>query len=362
LLSGTDIEDPSLREGFAETTKQSLTRGVDLVALATLADIQELTDFNRSLVIEGLQQLTRTSRSGLQALYDVAGIIGKPVGVYEVGWVIGPRLNATGRLEHALDALRLLVVRNRDQAYELARKLNSLNFERQQITTQAVEQAIAVVDQTWNGDSPIVVASAEWHEGVIGLIAGRLVQQFNAPAIAISIGDDIAKGSARSIDGINVVELLRTSNELFENMGGHAAAAGFSIESSRVEELKSELDGISLQHYNTATRNEVFVDLELDPSFISYDLYKALSALEPHGVGNPRPTFYSKELRVIEKRVVGKGKDHLSLTFENNLRGIGFNLGEKLNDIGETAEVVYSIDKDDYRGNNSVQIKVKEIE
>ncbi len=344
-----------------EVTKQSILKGVDLVALATLADIQELTGFNRALVIEGLKQLTRTNRIGLQALYDVAGIFGKPIGVYEVGWVIGPRLNATGRLEHALDALRLLVVKNRDKAYEFARRLNSLNFKRQQITKKAVEQAMEIVNATWNRDSAVVVASPEWHEGVIGLIAGKLVQKFNAPAIAISIGDELAKGSARSIEGINIVELLRTQEELFMNVGGHAGAAGFSIQSDMVSELKERLGRVSLKEFGEEVSDEILVDLELGLEFMSWELYETLSKLEPFGMGNPRPLFFGENVRVLEKKTVGKNGDHLALTFENGIRGIGFGLGEKVSEIKDVANIVYTLDKDDFRGGNSIQLKIKNL-
>ncbi len=345
----------------SKVTKQSILKGVDLVALATLADIQELTGFNRALVVEGLKQLTRTNRIGLQALYDVAGIFGKPIGVYEVGWVIGPRLNATGRLEHALDALRLLVVKNRDKAYEFARRLNLLNFKRQQITKEAVEQAIEVVNATWNRDSAIVVASPEWHEGVIGLIAGKLVQQFNAPAIAISMGDELAKGSARSIEGINIVELLRTQEELFINVGGHAGAAGFSIQSDMVNKLKERLGKVSLKEFGEEVSDEILVDLELGLEFMSWELYEALSKLKPFGMGNPRPLFFGENVKVLEKKVVGKSGDHLALTFENGIRGIGFGLGEKVSEIKDVASIVYTLDKDDFRGGNSMQLKIKNL-
>ncbi|MCA9392439.1 single-stranded-DNA-specific exonuclease RecJ [candidate division WWE3 bacterium] len=340
----------------------NVRKGVDLAGMATLADIQQLTDFNRSLVIEGLKQLTHTHRLGLQALYDLAGIRGKEIGVYEVGFVIGPRINATGRLEHALDALRLLVVKNIAQAKHLAQKLNSLNYERQAMTKQAVDQAVQLVEDNWDHDSPIVVASSEWHEGIIGLIAGKLTERFKAPSMAITISDEGAKGSARSIEGINVVELLRTQEELFENVGGHAAAAGFSLSTENVDRLKAALSEIKLSQLPAfEAEAAVDADLELSPQYVNWDLYQVLAKLEPFGVGNPRPTFYAKGLRVVEKRVVGKTGDHLSLTFENNLRGIGFNLGEKLDELDEEVEIVYIIDKDDYRGGNNLQLKVKEI-
>lgn len=349
----------SIVEGQAAS---GLLSGVDLVALATLADIQPLTGFNRSLVKAGLEALSRTSRLGLLALYRIAGIADKTITPYEVGWVIAPRLNATGRLEHALDALRLLVVRNENQADALAQKLDQLNKERQSLTFSAVEQAITMVEASWNKTSPIIVAHAEWHEGVIGLIAGKLTEKYQVPSIAIAINETNAKGSARSIEGINIVTILRTCEHLFEGVGGHAAAAGFTLGARRVDELVSVISNHVLTNSAEVVDDATAVDLELDLNWVNYSLYEELAKLEPHGLGNPRPVFYSKGVEVVDKKVVGKTGDHLSLQFKNGLRGIGFGMGAKITELGDNVELVYTVDKDDFKGGTNVQVKVKQIE
>lgn len=365
ILHTHDLSGAGIAWLLAKTLNSTnLQQGVDLVALATLADIQPVIGFNRSLIKEGLGQLTATKRAGLQALYQVARIAGKPIGVYEVGWVIGPRLNATGRLDHAMDALRLLVVRNQDQAIELASKLDRLNQERQDMTQLAIDQALQMVDAYWDRQTPIIVAHQDWHEGIIGLIAGRLTERFKVPAIAIAVNDQSAKGSARSVKGINIIELLREYEHLLGGVGGHAEAAGFQITLESLPQFNEQIASIQLHdRYDISQTSGIQVDLELDLDWINWELYQLLAQFEPHGIGNPRPIFVSQAVSIIDYRLVGAQQQHLQMTFSNGLRGIGFGLGDKTSAIefGQPVDVVYTIDKDDYRGNNQVQLKVKQI-
>lgn len=355
--------------GIAWVLARSLTEGVvpeegiDLVALATLSDIQPVTGFNRSLVKYGLHQLTDTKRIGLQALYHTADIYGKSIGTYEVGWVIGPRINATGRLEHALDALRLLVARNRGQALDIAGRLESLNTQRQKITYQAVAQAKELVDAQWNGTGPIIVAHEAWHEGVIGLIAARLVEEYKSPAIAISSSNGVAKGSARSISGINIVDLLKQAEEFMDGVGGHEMAAGFSVSPGRLDELMTYISGIGLEKELEDSRGRPLqADVAMPIDLVSHDLFENLERFDPYGVGNPRPVFLSRGATLTETRVVGKNKDHLQITC-GDVRGIGFGIADRdeLLQPEGLVDVLYTIDRDDFRGGNNVQIKVKDI-
>lgn len=339
-------------------------QGADLVALATLADVQELVGYNRSLVVAGLAELTKHPRVGLQALYELAGIRGKKIGTYEVGWIIAPRMNATGRLEHALEALRLLVTQDRQQAASLARLLDKVNSQRQEYTTIAVEQALAMVGQEWNGTSPIVVAHPDWHEGVIGLVAGKLTERYRAPALAITKSEGGAKGSARSIDGVNIVELLRRGESLLDNFGGHAAAAGFSLPWEQVGALKELLGAIDLiQEFGLSTNRQIVVDLALCPDWIDWGLYESLAALEPHGMGNPKPVFASYGVSIGELKTVGKEGKHLKFVTDAGLNAIAFGMGDRMAELLEFSQVdlVYNIDQDTYRGGQAMQLKVKAI-
>lgn len=345
--------------------QQKALGGEDLVALATLADVQSLTGFNRHLVKQGLVTLSKHNRAGLRAVGQLAGIAGKPIGTYEVGWIIAPRLNATGRLEHALDALRLLVVRNDSQANDLATKLHELNLKRQEMTELATRQGIEMVNSSWNGKSPIIVYHPEWHEGIIGLIASRLVGRFNVPAIAMAAnGEEGVKGSARSVTGINVVNLLRESAELMMNVGGHDMAAGFSLKTDNVSTLMGQMNAIDLSsRFDLSQIGEKSADLMLNSDWINWELYELLESLSPHGVGNPRPLFASQGLVVESHRTVGKTGDHLKVTFANGLNAIGFGLGKHapLLQPGAKIDALYTIEKDDYRGGKYLQLKLNDI-
>ncbi|NTV30507.1 single-stranded-DNA-specific exonuclease RecJ [candidate division WWE3 bacterium] len=340
-------------------------QGVDLVALATLSDVQPLTGYNRNLVKSGLTDLSTHKRMGLRALCQLSGIPGKQIGTYEVGWVIGPRLNATGRLDHALDALRLLVVKNLDQADTLAQKLQDLNLKRQELTEVATQQAYEMVESRWNGNSPIIVFHPDWHEGVIGLIASRLVGKFKKPAIVMAPnGDEGVKGSARSIPGINVVEILRSASELMTTVGGHEMAAGFSLSKDNLGSLLQFIDSINLNEMFDVLEYSDSAEMILNPELISWDLFQCLEQLNPHGVSNPQPQFVSVGLELTDVRTVGKNNDHLKVILKNNLNGIGFGLGSLASSLKSTPQVdiLFSIDKDDFRGGKSIQLKLKDIQ
>ncbi|PIZ46174.1 single-stranded-DNA-specific exonuclease RecJ [candidate division WWE3 bacterium CG_4_9_14_3_um_filter_41_6] len=368
VLSRAIVKDRKQSES-KDMTQADYEKGIDLVALATLADIQELTDCNRSLVTYGLKKLTNTSRSGLLSLYQQAGIVGKPIGTYEVGWVIAPRLNATGRLDHALDALRLLVVRDHSKARDLSQKLDDLNATRQQMTTEALTQAHEMVAVEWNRMSPIVVYGKDWHEGIIGLIAGKLAEKYKVPVLAIAGSNEGAKGSARSIIGVNIVEILRRFDDVFETMGGHSQAAGFSLSLEHVEILKQHIAQIDLaSEFNLDATHDVEVEVSIPISLVTLELCEELAKIEPFGVGNSRPTFVSRNVVVSDMRAVGKTNSHLKLRFSDSqeivqVDGIGFGLAQehKQLSVGDVVDVVYSIEKNEFNGRVSAQMKVDKL-
>ena len=212
---------------------------LQFVAIATVCDLIPLINLGRSFVFEGLKVLNRTTNLGLLALINESGLIPGEIGSFEIGYIIGPRLNAVGRLEHAIDALRLLCTKDSTKARKLAKLLCETNTVRQQMTTLAIEQARVLVDSK---KGIHILASNEWSSGIIGLIAGKITEEFYCPTIAISLGETISKGSARSVDGINIVEVIRKHKDLLIDIGGHPGAAGFSIETKHIEIFKSRLE------------------------------------------------------------------------------------------------------------------------
>ncbi|MEN8253528.1 MAG: DHH family phosphoesterase, partial [Patescibacteria group bacterium] len=229
--------------------KSILEKQLDLCGIATIADQVRLKDANRSFAKFGIEVLRKTNRPGLLALFKEAQINKKEIDTYHINYAIAPRINAMGRLEHGLDALRLLVVGSQEKASQLAARLSEVNKKRQDVTQIALESASSKF-KNWQDESLIVVSSDDYHEGVIGLIAGKLVDEFYKPAIAISLGGGLAKGSARSISGFNITQLLRQVKDDLLSVGGHPMAAGFSAKSESLELLSSKLRDLAKEQLN----------------------------------------------------------------------------------------------------------------
>lgn len=337
--------------------------GLDLAAMATISDMQIPTGVNRQLVKQGLPLLSNPRRQGIKALKEVAGLLAKPVGVYEVGWFLSPRLNASGRLEDALDSLRLLCSLNEAQARELAQKLSQINSERQQKTVEMVEHAEEVL-QSREHQKIIIAAHESYHEGVIGLVAGKLAQKYHRPAVVISRGPEFSKGSARSINGFNIVEALRGQTSILENVGGHPAAAGFTIKTERLTEFTQALQAFGDRSLDEETlRPTLKIDVNLPFELLGWELLNLVTEFEPFGIGNPEPVFLTRGLEIVSLRSLGAEGKHLSLTFKNNLRAVGFGLGEWQNKlrIGDRVDAVYSLVKNEWKGNVSLELRIKDL-
>ncbi|KKR09869.1 MAG: Single-stranded-DNA-specific exonuclease RecJ [Parcubacteria group bacterium GW2011_GWA2_39_18] len=360
-----------------------------------------------------MEGLNHTERIGLQELIKIAGIENRKISTYEVGWMLGPRLNAMGRLESALDSLRLLCTRDRERARELAQKLNEANYQRQEMTKKAVEQARQMVlrSHLLRGDAEggsftpddesgagvtsqentshqlIILSHSDWHEGIIGLIASKMTEEFGKPTLAISQGETISKGSARSIEGFNLVENLRLHQDLLINVGGHPMAAGLTIETAKITEFSNrfsdnlsqasqetsqglplQMQGETLKNKKAVPQQKFKVDLNLPFEKIDFNLYQELQQLEPFGLGNPQPLFQTNNLIINDLRLVGKEGQHLKLKVGDDkasiLDSIGFSLGFWANEVkvGDKINLIYYLEKDDFNGNQKVQLRIKSIE
>ncbi len=347
-----------------EMLKQVQHDTIELAAIATVTDMMPLVGINRSIVKFGLESLNKTKRVGLKSIFETAGI--EKVGVYEIGFMVGPRLNASGRIESALTALRLLCTHNKERAKELAQSLNSTNEDRQTMTS---EMTLHAKGQTKIDGKIIVTVHDSYHQGVIGLIAGKLVEQYYLPAIVIAKGETVSKASARSISGFNIIEAIRKSDNLLINAGGHPMAAGFSIETSNITKFKLQI----LEYANKMITDEMLekklkIDMSLDLKQINMDLYNQISKLEPYGNGNPEPVF-SAEAIVDSIRTVGTDGKHLKFTCHPELvsgssfGAIAFNQGELFLKIrtGDKISFAYSLALDTYNGGNKLQLKIKDI-
>lgn len=336
---------------------------LELVALATIADLVPLIGSSRTLTKFGLENLRQTKRIGFLELFREAGLDKNSIGTYEVGHVIGPRLNAMGRLESAMDSLRLLCTRNPERAKELARKLSSTNLQRQNITQKTVFDAIAHVKVQKTELSRILfVADKNYQQGVIGLVAGKLVEQYYLPSIVVSKGEIYSKASARSISGFNIIEFIRSASEFLVDAGGHPMAAGFTVETAKIELVQKKLEELALKQITKKMLTQVLrIDCRLPVQFITNNLYDAIQQLAPFGMGNPIPVFTDKAT-VEDLRTVGQDNKHLKLRL-GGLNAIGFNLGGLASKIkiGKRIEFAYTIDQDSWNGNKRLQLKIKDI-
>lgn len=360
-----------LGEGRAELAPGSSEASglLGLAAIGTIADLQPLTGFNRSIAKHGLGELNKNPVAGIRAIIDSASIK-PPIGTYEIGWQIGPRLNATGRLEDAMESLKLLCTDNLPAARQIAARLNEVNQTRQNKTQKDLEYALALFEKENKDNLPpiLVTAHAEYHEGIIGLVAGKLVQKYNRVAIVISIDKKagVAKGSARSIKGISIIDTLRKFEDLFEGLGGHEQAAGFSIKHNKLDELTSKL--VALDEWDKSIFTKTLpIDCELPTSLINKKTYIQIEKLKPFGMGNPEPLFLTKGLEIFNMQLFGKENAHLKLFLKDsrgkNFTAMAFNKGDIFKNLrfGQKVNIAHSLTLNTWNGNESLELRARDF-
>ncbi len=353
---------------------KDLENSLDLVAIGTISDQMSLIGPNRSFAKYGLEKLSNTKRVGLLTLYEVAGLTqkiaspkkGLKIGSYEVNFIIAPRINAMGRLEHALDSLRLLCTKSVAKAQRLAKVLDKTNQERQKILEGVVEHARRFLSKE-SYSKVIVVSHEDYHEGVIGLAASRLVEEFHRPAIVFAKKDFVSKASARSIPGFDIIFSIRKLKKLINEGGGHPMAAGFTIKTEKIDIFARKFAEISEPLLTQELLvKRLKIDCELDFESLSVELSEKLSEFEPTGVGNPTPLFLTPKVSVIDAKVVGSEGKHLSLVLRKGnkvVRGVAFGKGEIFNKLypEQEIDVAYNLETDYWNTSKSLQLKIKDI-
>ena len=292
------------------------------IAIATVCDVVDLVDENRIIVKKGLELLNNTSNIGLNALYEETGVKDKNITVYTIGFILGPSINASGRLEQAFWALELLLSDDVNKAKQLAEKLNELNKERQDLTKKGVDKAISIIEENnMHHEKVLVVYLDDIHESIAGIIAGRIREKYNLPTIILTKAHDGAKGSGRSIEEYNMFEELLKCKDLLGKFGGHPMAAGMSIPIENIEQFRERLNSL-----HTLTEEDILVKVQIDMPLslkkLSYGLIDEISLLEPYGKSNPKPTFGIKKLKLLEAKVLGKNKNVLKLSLTDGTLGI----------------------------------------
>lgn len=339
---------------------------LDLVAIGTIADQVPLISLNRSFAKYGLEKLNQTERPGLLAIFNETALKIGNIGTYEVGFMIAPRINAMGRLANAIDSLRLLCVRNPFKARDLAKQLSKTNLERQKIVDEVVLHARSIVTKDFT-QKVIILAHESYHEGVIGLAAGKLTEEFHRPSIVISKGKDMAKASARSIPGFNIIENLRKLDKYLQAGGGHPMAAGFSIAVSDIDIFIQKFQKLSDPLLTEEIlERKLKADMEIGFNNLDMKLEEKLEEFSPFGLGNSSPVFVTRNAEVIEAKTVGREMKHLKFVLRNKDRvfgAIGFNLGYLLPELikGRKIDIAYNLEKNVWNNSVELQLKIKDL-
>ncbi|MEA3464300.1 MAG: single-stranded-DNA-specific exonuclease RecJ [Patescibacteria group bacterium] len=388
-LSKALISKSTLSEDYKKKLEQKI---LDLVAIGTVADCVSLLGENRVLVKEGLKIINQQKRAGLVELIKVAQINNNKINAWNIGWQIAPRLNVAGRLEHANTAYELLITKNKSEAQAIARRLNDKNIERQEITNEIAEYCKEIVSKKLMDDKILILSdpnlakdkaknSAPWPEGVIGLVAGRLCQNFNKPVLVITQSNNKIKGSGRSINEFNIIKAVEQCKEFLDKFGGHAMACGFSVDGKDnledfIKKIKqvagSELAGADLT-------SKIIIDAELELSEVSERLADNLEKFAPFGEDNQQPKFVSYNARIRDIINMGINGQHVklkliaeeakSLRLQSNRRdlasfwAIAFGQAEQWRDlrINDKIDIVYYIEMNEFNRRREVQLKIVDI-
>lgn len=360
-----------------EPLKNKLAEKIlDLAAIGTVADLVSLLGENRTLVSRGLKIINQRKRLGIAELVKTAqanGNSNKKINALAIGWQISPRLNSAGRLDHANTAYELLITKDRGEAQAIAKKLNLKNGERQKITEAITDYCRQIIKEKMAGDKILVVCSPNlaaeseetaWPEGVVGLVAGRLCDEYGRPVLAITKIKNEIKGSGRSISEFNIMQAIESSSRYLEKFGGHAAACGFTLKSREVlaeftREMKKiagqDLDGVELTP-------KILIEAQIDLADIADELLEELEKFEPFGQDNERPKFLSRGLAIMDKISMGAEAQHIKFRF-GAIWAVAFGQAENYKDfkIGDKIDAVYYLEFNEFNGRKSAQMKIVDI-
>lgn len=350
-------------------TTEYFKKYCDIAAIGTVADVVPLTDENRVIVEKGLVRLNQTEREGIKAIFETAGVAGKPVTASTIAFSISPRLNAAGRLGNAETAVRLLIEEDAQKAYKAALELNEENRQRQLTEQEIFNEAMEMLeaDESFKNKKIIVLAKEGWHNGVIGIVASRINDKFYKPCILITYENGIGKGSGRSIEGVNLFDALTAVEDNLIEFGGHAAAAGLSISVDKIEQFERDIN----KYADNLIKEEdmiptITVDTNINPTDVTLGNAVLLKRLEPYGMGNPKPVFAVLGVKIISIAAMGLDDKHMRMRVVSGnkyMDAVGFGMGEyagvfKTNDI---VDIAFTMEVNEFQGNINVQLQLKDI-
>jgi len=361
-LAGVGVALKLLQALFRSVGREEhLDKLMDLAALGTIADVSPLLGENRYLVREGLKLINTAPQPGIREMIAQAGLKPGSIDAENISWTIAPRLNAAGRLEHAITSYKLLMTESTEEAYRLAAWLDQKNTERQKLTvatlSRAREQVLA------EGISPLLVAGdRDYLIGIAGLVAGRLSEEFYRPAIVIRTGEKVSSGSCRSIPEFNIIAALNQCSHLLSQFGGHSQAAGFTLPTRNLPRLQQTLRELATaQLAGVDLRLHLDIDAEVTLPGLGGDTFSVMQQLAPFGRGNPAPTFLSRRVEMMNCRPMGSGGEHMRLKLKQDSSvwdGVGFRLGGYLSEVASSLDIVYNLETDRWGGEERLRLNI----
>lgn len=341
------------------------TPGLDLTGLATVTDLMPLKSFNRTIVKYALEQMKQKTRPGLVELSTISQVDIPNTDSYHLGFVLGPRVNAAGRIGNPLNAVKLMVSENTQICKNIANELNETNFQRQHLTQRTLEEAEDLIEDP--EDKIIFVVGEGWHEGIVGLVAGKLNEKYHKPVLVATNNNGEIRGSARSITGFNVTQTLEECKEYLEKFGGHEQAAGFSVTPDKLEEFKKKLRDIGNKEITDEMLiKNINIDILLSTDDLTLAVINKIDRLKPFGYKNPKPTISLTNLVIIKKQIMGKLGNHLKLTCKGNgielvqLVLFGCDQDTEELQLDQVIDVIGNLSINSWNGNETIQFQVKE--
>lgn len=340
---------------------------LDLPAICTICDMVPLIGENRVIAKFGLVVLSKTKNIGLKKIYAVAQIDEKNITTYHVGFLIGPRINAPGRITDASNSFLLLTTKDKHEAVNIANKLNNINIQRQKTLDELIEKATCIINkEDLEKNKIILIKGNNWPLGIIGLVSSRITEKYNRPSIVFTQADGVLRGSARSIDDFEIINLLEKTKDILISYGGHAKAAGVVLEEKNWQRFFEKACQIAKKEIaDCALKRKIKIDVVLDDSNINMSLVNQINKLEPYGFGNPRPIFELDNLEVVQIKKIGKKLNHLKLKLKSDKNkkifdAIYFNCIEKINLLSEGIKIniVFYLEKNIWNGKISIQFNL----
>lgn len=362
VRSKPDLLQPGIDERF-------LKRALDLVTIGTIADCSPIISENRTLVKYGLDILRDTERVGLRALFEVARVQRDKIDTEAVGFFLAPRINAAGRLDHANVAFKLLTTGTMEEAQRYAQQLQQTNYQRQRVTDKIARQARAQVKEDVEREKILLAKGEDWPLGIVGIVAGRLTEEFSRPALVLGEGKSDYTGSGRSTEHFNLIEAITSCEDILLEFGGHKGAAGFALKKEHIDEFYDRLKALA----NKQIKDEhlaptLVLDAELDIKKIDWDLYNSLLRFQPFGVDNRQPTFVVSGVYVQDVLKLGRGDKHLKLKVSDQeamvtREAICFGLGKYASELakGDKIDLAGQVDCNVWNGTKTLQLKVEDI-